>query len=271
MTGLSAAIVDSYSGVLGNALACRTRCTMKNRVKLRSYLWSSKDNGMKMMFRPKWPNFTLLHPAAMSLFIFTFLLSSCLLSTPAAAMRTVAATNASYAYFEDPTVDYFSHLTVNSYTGQVYVAGVNKIYQLSSQLTSETVAIMGPQEDSSDCPVTRNCPSVVRKSTDYYNKALVIDYVQSRLISCGSLFQGICSVHRLDNVSNFETPASESVVANNATASTVAFIAPGPQKAPIHVLYVAVSYTANGPYRSDVPAVSSRSLDPNGNVSPILT
>lgn len=178
--------------------------------------------------------------------------------------RTVAATNNSYAFFEDKDNEHFAHLTVNSYTRQIYVGGVNRIYQLSANLVQEAVAVMGPQDDSPDCPVTRNCPSVSKRPTDYYNKALLIDYAQSRLISCGSLFQGVCSVHKLDNVSNHETPANESVVANNATASTVAFIAPGPQKNPIHVLYVGVSYTANGPYRSDVPAVSSRSLDTNG-------
>ena len=53
----------------------------------------------------------------------------------------------------------------------------------------------------------------------------------------------------------------EPVVANNATASTVVFIAPGPPNPPsTHVLYVGVTYTGNSPYRSEVPAVSSRSL-----------
>jgi plexin A len=49
--------------------------------------------------------------------------------------------------------------------------------------------------------------------------------------------QGICSLHRLDNVSLFDVPSAESVVANNANASTVAFIAPNK-----NVLYVGVSY-----------------------------
>ncbi|RWS20756.1 Plexin-A4-like protein, partial [Leptotrombidium deliense] len=141
-------------------------------------------------------------------------------------------------------------MTVNDDTGQVYVGGVNEIYQLSNNLTLEAVAEMGPQYDSAECPVTQICSHVIKRKTDYWNKALVIDYLQSRLISCGSLFQGVCSVHKLDNVTNYETPAKESVVANNATASTVAFIAPGPPKLPrMHVLYVGVSYTGNGPYR----------------------
>lgn len=170
-----------------------------------------------------------------------------------------------YSYFEERNTDlFFSHLTVNTYTGQVYIGGVNRIYQLSPQLNIEAIAVMGPEQDSADCPVTKNCPNVVTKPTTYYNKVLVIDYAQSRLITCGSLFQGVCTTHKLDNVSSLDSSATEAVAANNATASTVAFIAPGTTKSPKHVLYVGVSYTANGPYRSDVPAVSSRSLDPNG-------
>ncbi|XP_067122898.1 plexin A3-like, partial [Centruroides vittatus] len=122
---------------------------------------------------------------------------------------------------------------------------------------------MGPREDSPNCPVTRVCPDKQKLSTNYYNKVLAIDYSQSKLIACGSLFQGVCTSHDVENVTLYETPANESVVANNSTASTVAFIAPGPEDlSRTHVLYVGVSYTGNGPYCSDIPAVSSRSLDP---------
>ncbi|XP_076304731.1 plexin-A2-like isoform X2 [Tachypleus tridentatus] len=171
-----------------------------------------------------------------------------------------------YKVFEDVHSEQFSHMAVYSITGKVYVGGVNKIYQLTPMLTLEATVVMGPKEDSDDCPVTRICPQVPKKLMNYYNKALLIDYAQSRLIACGSLFQGVCTVHKLTNVSDYKTPANESVVANNATASTVAFI--GKFKRPEdaswrQVLYVGVTYTGNGPYRSDVPAVSSRSLNRN--------
>ena len=82
------------------------------------------------------------------------------------------------------------------------------------------------------------------------------------MIDCGSLFQGICTVRSLRNISIVEALVKEPVSANNATASTVAFIAPGPPNPPItQVLYVGVTWTGNGPFRSEVPAVSSRSLD----------
>ena len=74
--------------------------------------------------------------------------------------------------------------------------------------------------------------------------------------------QGVCTVRDLRNISLVEERVREPVVANNATASTVAFIAPGPPNPPItQVMYVGVTWTGNGPYRSEVPAASSRSLD----------
>ncbi|RWS21949.1 Plexin-A4-like protein, partial [Leptotrombidium deliense] len=177
-----------------------------------------------------------------------------LFSVSVFCQRTYSATNKTYTYFEDVHNEQFTHMTVNDYTEQVYVGGVNKIYQLSRNLKLEAVAEMGPQDDSPECNA-QFCSQAMKRKTDYWNKVLLIDYPQSRLISCGSLFQGICSVHKLDNVTHFETPANESVVANNAAASTVAFMAPGPPKLPsFHVLYVGVSYTGDGPYRADVPA-----------------
>lgn len=85
------------------------------------------------------------------------------------------------------------------------------------------------------------------------------------LISCGTLYQGSCALHNLDNITNYEIPANESVVANSPSASTVAFIAPGPIKQfssrQQQVLYVGASYTGLG-YNKEVPPVSSRLLLP---------
>lgn len=156
----------------------------------------------------------------------------------------------------------FNHMVVDKNTGRVYVGAVNKLYQLSPDLELVMNEVTGPHDDSPECSVI-DCPNnVIKKRTDNVNKALVIDYTTSRLISCGSLYQGICSVRNLHNISDVVQVVKEAVVANNATASTVAFIAPGPPKPPVsQVMYVGVTYTGNSPYRSEVPAVSSRSLE----------
>ena len=167
--------------------------------------------------------------------------------------------------WNDNEIPQFNNLLIDKVTGRVYLGAVNKLYQLSPDLELTVSAVTGPLEDSPMCSVVADCPKTMEKKlTNNVNKALVIDYAESRLIECGSLFQGVCTIRNLRNISDVETNVKEPVVANNATASTVAFIAPGPPNPPItQVLYVGVTFTGNGPYRSEVPAVASRSLDSN--------
>lgn len=180
-----------------------------------------------------------------------------------AALRLEGATTTIIKTFSDDAgTEKFNHMVVDKNTGRVFVGAVNRLYQLSPDLELVMSDVTGPHEDSPECSVI-DCPSnVVKKRVENVNKALVIDYTTSRLISCGSLFQGMCSVRNLHNISDVAVAVKEAVVANNATASTVAFIAPGPPNPPVtQVMYVGVTYTGNSPYRSEVPAVSSRSLD----------
>lgn len=118
--------------------------------------------------------------------------------------------------------------------------------------------------------------STSSSSSDFLNPtaAAVISQNSNRpqpsswLISCGTLYQGVCALHNLDNITIYDIPANESVVATSPEASTVAFIAPGPNQKQHSsrlqpVFYVGSTLTGLGPYNSDLPAVSSRSLQPD--------
>ncbi len=92
--------------------------------------------------------------------------------------------------WNDNEIPQFNNLAVDKVTGRVYVGAVNKLYQLSPNLDLTVSAVTGPKEDSPSCSVLPDCPSSVEKKlTNNVNKALVIDYAESRLIECGSLFQ----------------------------------------------------------------------------------
>ncbi|XP_043256480.1 plexin-A4 [Colletes gigas] len=166
--------------------------------------------------------------------------------------------------FHDPEVKRMNHLVVDKNTGRVYVGAVNRLYQLSPDLSLVVKEVTGPKGDSPACSMI-DCPrETPTRLVDNVNMALVIDYTTTRLIACGTLSQGTCSVRNLQNISTVELEVKEAVVANNASMSTVAFIAPGPPNPPVsQVMYVGVTFTGNSPYRSEVPAVSSRSLDQN--------
>jgi hypothetical protein len=115
---------------------------------------------------------------------------------------------------------------------QVYIGAVNRIYQLTPDLEVKVTETTGPKMDSPECALL-DCPSHInRKLTNNTNKVLLIDYSTSRLIVCGTLFQGLCSVRSTQNISLIDQEVQEAVVANNEDASTVAFIAPGPPAPP---------------------------------------
>ncbi|MPC62068.1 Plexin-B [Portunus trituberculatus] len=168
--------------------------------------------------------------------------------------------------YEDKPSQQFTHLTVDKNTGTVYVGGVNRLYQLDPNLRPLHTVVTGPVNDSLECSASASdCKGETAgtmKATDNVNKVLVIDYIRSRLIVCGTVRQGSCQVRGLHDINIHTRNVSEAIVANNATASTVAFIAPGPPNPPVtHVMYIGVTYTGKSVYRDEVPAVASRSLE----------
>ncbi|XP_018104643.1 plexin-A2 isoform X2 [Xenopus laevis] len=96
----------------------------------------------------------------------------------------------------------FSHLTVHQTTGAVYVGAVNRIYKLSGNLTLLVSHNTGPGEDNKSCYPPQNVQpcSEPRTLTNNVNKLLIIDYAENRLLACGSLYQGVCKLLRLDDL-----------------------------------------------------------------------
>ncbi|KAL8603495.1 hypothetical protein ACOMHN_038636 [Nucella lapillus] len=171
-----------------------------------------------------------------------------------------------------------SHLVLDNDTGMLYAAGINRLYQLDSDLGLVSEAVTGPKEDSIDClPPPHDECSTGRRSTDNHNKILLLDRAQQMLITCGSVYQGACETRSLSNISHLEMyygaddVTDFAVAANSRNASTVAFIAPGPSTHSHDVMYVAATYTGRSRtsriYRDQVPAVSSRSLRSRGRFS----
>uniref|UniRef100_A0A4W3GVX0 Plexin-A2 n=1 Tax=Callorhinchus milii TaxID=7868 RepID=A0A4W3GVX0_CALMI len=95
-----------------------------------------------------------------------------------------------------------NHLSVHRTTGDVYVGAVNRIYKLSSNLTLLLVHKTGPEEDNKSCypPLIVQPCNEPLTLTNNVNKLLLIDYSENRLLACGSLFQGVCKLLRLDDM-----------------------------------------------------------------------
>nr|XP_006006494.1 PREDICTED: plexin-A3 isoform X1 [Latimeria chalumnae] len=101
-----------------------------------------------------------------------------------------------------------THLVVHRQTGDVYLGAVNRIYRLSANLTELRAHVTGPIEDNPECyppPSVRACAHKLAPA-DNVNKLLLIDYAQKRLVACGSIWQGICQLLRLDDLFKLGEP-----------------------------------------------------------------
>ncbi|KPI93963.1 Plexin-B [Papilio xuthus] len=121
----------------------------------------------------------------------------------------------------------FYHLVVDKISGQVYVGSVNWLHQLSPDLKPIHVIRTGPKLDNPMCHAS-GCPSSDIQTTwiDNVNKILVIDQESRIVIACGSVSQGSCLKYKLGDISAEPEFVPVSVAANDAEASTYAFIGP---------------------------------------------
>ncbi|XP_061470157.1 plexin-A3 isoform X1 [Rhineura floridana] len=101
-----------------------------------------------------------------------------------------------------------THLAVHHDTGEVYLGAINRIYKLSANLTQLRAHTTGPVPDDPRCyppPAVRLCAHRLAPA-DNVNKLLLIDYAGSRLVACGSVWQGVCQLLRLDDLAKLGEP-----------------------------------------------------------------
>ena len=166
-------------------------------------------------------------------------------------------------------------LAVDTTSGMIYVGATNQLYQLDADLKLNDTDVTGPVMDNPRCQYTTQYSTctegsqlVNKKLTDNVNKILAIDKRNGQLITCGSVYQGSCQVRKLSDIKTFKRYRNSEIFrisANNATMSTVAFVAPGAtDPGETDVLYVATTYTGNSietlALRETTPAISSRQL-----------
>ena len=111
----------------------------------------------------------------------------------------------------------------------VYVGGVNVLYQLRSEDLGVVHSVRtGPQLDSARCHASGCAANISQEVTNNFNKVLVVDKENDKLLVCGSVYQGSCSKYELENISEEPEFLPEPVAANDARSTTFAFI--GPQR-----------------------------------------
>uniref|UniRef100_A0A8C6RQH2 Plexin D1 n=1 Tax=Nannospalax galili TaxID=1026970 RepID=A0A8C6RQH2_NANGA len=202
--------------------------------------------------------------------------------------------------FPSPTPT--NNFALDGAAGTVYLAAVNRLYQLSgANLSLEAEAAVGPVPDSPLCHAPQlpqaSCEHP-RRLTDNYNKILQLDPGQGLVVVCGSIYQGFCQLRRRGNISAVAVrfppaappaepvtvfPSMLNVAANHPNASTVGLVLPPAAGARGSRLLVGATYTGYGSAffprnRSledhrfeNTPEIAIRSLDARGDLAKLFT
>ena len=202
--------------------------------------------------------------------------------------------------FPSPTPT--NNFALDGAAGTVYLAAVNRLYQLSgANLSLEAEAAVGPVADSPLCHAPQlpqaSCEHP-RRLTDNYNKILQLDPGQGLVVVCGSIYQGFCQLRRRGNISAVAVhfppaappaepvtvfPSMLNVAANHPNASTVGLVLPPAAGTGGSRLLVGATYTGYGSAffprnRSledhrfeNTPEIAIRSLDARGDLAKLFT
>ncbi|XP_051947504.1 plexin-A2-like [Xyrauchen texanus] len=164
----------------------------------------------------------------------------------------------------------FNHLTVHKTTGALYIGAVNRAYKLSGNLTLLVSHDTGPEDDNKACYpplIVQPCTEPL-VSTNNINKLLLIDYSQNRLLACGSLYQGVCKLLRLDDLFILVEPSHKKehyLSSVNQTGTMYGVIVPSQGKD--GTLFIGTAVDGKQDY---FPTISSRKLPHDPESSAML-
>uniref|UniRef100_A0A674E1D3 Plexin-A2 n=1 Tax=Salmo trutta TaxID=8032 RepID=A0A674E1D3_SALTR len=201
------------------------------------------------------------------------------LSRPATPLESVAATVCqgqitftTFTSFHPERREWaFNHLTVHQTTGALYIGAVNRVYKLSGNLTLMVSHDTGPEDDNKACypPLIVQPCSEPLTSTNNVNKLLLIDYSQNRLLACGSLYQGVCKLLRLDDLFILVEPSHKKehyLSSVNQTGTMYGVIVPS-SKGQDGTLFIGTAVDGKQDY---FPTISSRKLPSDPESSAML-
>ncbi|KAI1888081.1 hypothetical protein AGOR_G00181370 [Albula goreensis] len=179
---------------------------------------------------------------------------------------TLNAVDGEYSTFHVEKREWtLNHLAVDSRNGNVYLGAVNRIYKLSPGLELQVSHQTGPDEDNRKCyppRIVQPCGEPLAL-TNNVNKMLLVDYRENRLLACGSLFQGICKLLRLDDLFKLGEPSHRKehyLSGVNESGSVIGVIVSYSDASVTDKLFVATAVDGKPEY---FPTISSRKLARN--------
>eukprot|EP00117_Sycon_ciliatum_P023691 scpid6418/ scgid20070/ Plexin A3 len=126
----------------------------------------------------------------------------------AAATAAVAMTAAGHSYsaFSGSPGDVFTSVLVHEYTGNVYIGGKGRLWQLSKDLSGARSLTLGSVNDSLSCgpPPLQQCSTAFPRyqQRQYFVLALHADYANGNLVVCGNVYRGACRLLPLSDITS---------------------------------------------------------------------
>ena len=116
--------------------------------------------------------------------------------------------------------------------GRLYVGCENQFVQLDSSLLEKTKLTIGPKYDTDKCfpPIGDTSCNQGQSRVSNIVKVLAINKLHNYIVMCGSVYQGLCSVHPLSNITHsqyFEETDHASYIGSQK--SSTAFFGPPPR------------------------------------------
>ena len=92
--------------------------------------------------------------------------------------------------------------SVLAYDDHIYVGGRNVLLQLDQNLVLQYRLDKGPFRNGDSCIPLLSCPDGSLQPNDY--KVLAVSTHKNQLLACGTSDQGMCTIHSLDNITNYK-------------------------------------------------------------------
>ncbi|XP_053552374.1 plexin-B2 [Bombina bombina] len=179
-----------------------------------------------------------------------------------------------FQYFQSDTE--LNQQTINPENGIVYVGAINRLYQLSADLGLQVNVSTGPRLDLKTCTPPIDISQCSHATlTDNYNKLLLLDGPNDRIVVCGSIFKGICSLRKAVNISaeiSYDDSKGEKsfVASNDENISTVGLVTNLTVVKMSETLRVLFVGKGNGQSDNGI-IISTRLLDEYGDRGPFET
>ena len=158
--------------------------------------------------------------------LLTLLLYFLIISTSAQLLNEKKRVEFRAIYNRSKLLEFTNIAVSKERTGFIYVGARNRLFQLNSNLDEyRSPIVTGPVNNNLVCHCETN------NQTDNLNKLLLIDYQYDRIISCGSVEQGVCELRSKENLNYVLRSLKQSIykndqhVAASQNFSTVAFLA----------------------------------------------